>query len=359
MTTQQALHRVCQSMKGSGPFMASSDSVLYLLSMYAWADADFCKRSSTMFTCIAWVQSSKVVAQGSTSLTQQIASCNAPSATPPATQTVHEVQQVEVPQTTADEASSGLSQPLSGNISSAAHQVALPKLPPEAVMPDKQRQQPAYAPCKSDPATLSWQTTQASCTSATGSGQGDSDSLQQLQHSEAGACQEHASGSTQDAEPPQIAAAEAGQNCTSADSRNESFAAAMQHNNVVHVCQQSGLLSNHMYLDAQLESNEDVLEKPPLCCSDVDDGRCLQQHAGSCAIACGHMEHCQYAGSTSGLSSSESKWFSSAELDASAAECDKQAGCQPAGFGDISTSSWVTRPSSSDYASEGRSGDIW
>lgn len=311
-----------------------------------------------MFTCDACMQSSKVVAQGSTSLMQRIASCNAPSATPSATQIVQEVQLVEEPQTTADVASSGLFQPLSGHILSAANQVALPKLAPEVVMPDKQQQQqPAYAQCKSDVATLSWQTAEAPCTSASGSSQGESDSLHQLQHGEAGACQEHGSGSIPDAEPPQIAAAEAGQNCTSAESLNELPAAAMQHNNVVHLCQQSGLLSYHMYFDTQLDGNEDVPGTPSPCGSEDGDGRSVQQHADSGAIGCGHMEQHQYAASTSGIASSESECSSSADLDAPAAECDKQAGCQPAVFDHNSTSSWVNRPSSGDHVAEACSGD--
>ena len=181
-----------------------------------------------MLTCIAWLQSSKVVPQSGSSPMQQSASCHALPTRPSALQTVQQVQQVGAPHSTADETSSGLSQPLSSSILSAAHQMTLPKLAHGVVLPDKQQQQqlPAYAPCKPHINNLGWQTVEASCTSVTGSIQGDS--LQQLQHTQARACQEHGSGNIQDAELPQIAAAEAGQNCTSAESSSESPAATMR-----------------------------------------------------------------------------------------------------------------------------------
>lgn len=308
-----------------------------------------------MLTCIAWLQSSTAVRQGSTSLMQQTASCHAPSARPPAIQTVQRVQQAEAAQSTADETSSGLSQSLSGNSLSAAHQVALPKLATGVVMRDKQQQQqqPAYAPCEDHSNTV---TAEAPCNSASGSIVGESHPLQQLQRSEAGASQEHGCGSIADAESPHVIAAEAEQNCTSAELLSELPAATMQQSDVVHVCQQSGLLSNQMYICPQLEGSH-IPGAPSQPSSDVHAGGGSQQHADSCASACGHMKQRQYVGSTSGLSSCDSECSQSAEPDAVATEYDKQACCQLDVSDGMPTSSWVHRPSFSDHVSEACSGD--
>ena len=309
-----------------------------------------------MLTCIAWLQSSKVVAQSGSSPMQQIASCHAFPTRPSALQTVQQVQQVGAPHSTADETSSGLSQPLS-SILSAAHQMASPKLAHGVVLPDKQQQQqqqPAFAPCKRHINTLGWQTVEASCTSVSGSI--ESDSLQQLQHTQAGACQEHGFGNVQDAELPQIAAAEAGQNCTSAESSSKSPAATMQHMDVVQTCQQLGLLSNQT-LGPQPDGSKDVPGMLSQCGSEVEAGGSEQQHADSCAVACGHIKQRRYIGSISSLSSSHSECFSSAELDADAAQYDEQAGCLSAAFDVMPTNSWVGRSSLSSHASGASSGD--
>ena len=346
-------------------FLTSSDSSSHVLGVYGCVDAYFCPRLNkkekmkTMLTCIAWLQSSTAVRQGSTSLMQQTASCHAPSARPPAMQTVQRVQQAEAPQSTADETSSGLSQTLSGSSVSAAHQVALPKLATAGVMPDKQQQQqqqqqPAYSSCENHIDTV---TAEAPCTSASGSVVGQPHPLQQLQHNEAGASQEHGCGSIADAESPHVIAAEAEQNCTSAESPSERVpAATVQQIDVVHICQQSGLLSNQMYICAQLEASH-IPEAPSQPSSDVHAGGGLQQHADSCASACGHMKQRQYVGSTSGLSSCDSECSQTAEPDAVATEYDKQACCQLDVSDGMPTSSWVHRPSLSDHVSEACSGD--
>ena len=288
---------------------------------------------------------------------QQSASCNVPSESSSAVQTGQEVQQVEVPQSTAEETCSGLSQPLSGHSLSAAHHTSLSKPAPEVVMPDTQQpQQPSYAPCKSDLATLGCQIAGAPCTSASGSGQDESQPLQQLQHSEAGGCQGHGCGSISDAEFPQIAAAEADQSYASAETLTDLPAATMQHNDVVHPCQQSGLLSNQMYC-AQLNGSEDAPEMPSQSSSDFNAERSVQQHADSYAVPHGHVEQRQFVGFTSGLSSSQSECSSSAEVEAIATECDIQSGRQLVVDGDIPTSSWVNRPSSGGHPSEVGSGD--
>ena len=303
------------------------------------------------------LQSCRAVAHGCDSQLQCTAACKAPSARPAAAQTVQKAQQVEGPQTTADDTSLHPSQQLSGSSLSASHHVALQHLLPEMVATHEQQQQPLCVPGESLPDTLSQQTAEVLCTPVSVSGQGESGSLQ---HGAAGIVQEHSSGSVSDVQCCHTAAADARQNAAcgpSAEPLQKLATAMLWHRDAVYRHQDSEL---QIHVDAQLPDTEEVSGTPSQSSSEVYTERILQQSSDSCscAAASGLLGHLQIEVSTSDLSSSGSECASSAELRVAAADGDRQDAWQPNVLAGIITNSFLERPSSSDHSSGACSGDL-